>query len=65
MAFLNLKEVLSLKPYHVTIEVILNYELEREIVGFGECITVIKPKKLRERIEAKLRKAVEKYQTGT
>ena len=45
----------------VTIDVILNYELEREILGFGECITVIKPKKLRERMEAKLKKAVEKY----
>jgi predicted DNA-binding transcriptional regulator YafY len=45
----------------VTIEVILNYELEREILGFGECITVIKPKKLRERIESKLKKAVANY----
>jgi len=45
----------------VTIEVVLNYELEREILGFGESITVLKPQRLRERIEKKLRLAVEKY----
>lgn len=49
----------------VTIDVILNLELEREILGFGECITVIKPKKLRERIEAKLKRAVEKYRIAS
>jgi predicted DNA-binding transcriptional regulator YafY len=53
----------SSEGIEVTIDVVLNYELEREILGFGECITVIKPKKLRERIEVKLKKAVEKYQT--
>jgi predicted DNA-binding transcriptional regulator YafY len=52
----------STEGIEVTIDVVLNYELEREILGFGECITVIKPKKLRERIEAKLKKAVEKYE---
>lgn len=46
----------------ITIDVVLNYELERELLGFGECLTVIKPKKLRERIEGKLRKAVKNYQ---
>lgn len=62
--FHHTQKVLSKSPggIEVTIEVVLNYELEREILGFGECITVIKPKKLRERIEAKLKKAVEKYQ---
>ena len=55
----------SSEGIEVTIDVILNYELEREILGFGECITVIKPKKLRERIEAKLKKAVEKYQIAS
>jgi predicted DNA-binding transcriptional regulator YafY len=53
----------SQEGIEITIDVVLNYELEREILGFGECITVIKPKKLRERMEAKLKKAVEKYQT--
>jgi predicted DNA-binding transcriptional regulator YafY len=52
----------SSEGIEITIDVVLNYELEREILGFGECITVIKPRKLRERIEAKLKKAVEKYQ---
>ncbi len=51
----------SSEGIEVTIDVILNYELEREILGFGECITVIKPKKLRERIEGKLKKAVANY----
>lgn len=45
----------------ITIDVVLNYELEREILGFGECITVIKPLKLRERIQKKLEHAVERY----
>jgi predicted DNA-binding transcriptional regulator YafY len=45
----------------VTIEVILNYELEREILGFGDSITVLKPQRLRERIEKKLEVALRKY----
>jgi predicted DNA-binding transcriptional regulator YafY len=45
----------------ITIEVILNYELEREILGFGECIIVLKPQRLRERIEKKLQQAAGKY----
>lgn len=53
----------SSEGIEITIDVILNYELEREILGFGECITVLSPKKLRERIETKLKKAVEKYET--
>jgi predicted DNA-binding transcriptional regulator YafY len=51
----------SREGLEVTFDVILNYELEREILGFGECITVIKPKKLRQRIEDKLRKAIANY----
>jgi predicted DNA-binding transcriptional regulator YafY len=45
----------------ITIEVILNYELEREIMGFGDSITVLKPQKLRERIEKKMEFAWRKY----
>ncbi|HAC24930.1 MAG TPA: WYL domain-containing protein, partial [Cytophagales bacterium] len=45
----------------VTIEVILNYELEREILGFGDSITVLKPQRLRERIEKKLEVSLRKY----
>jgi predicted DNA-binding transcriptional regulator YafY len=47
----------------VTIEVILNFELEREILGFGDSIVVLKPQRLRERIEKKLRLAARKYST--
>lgn len=47
----------------ITIEVILNYELEREIMGFGDSITVLKPQKLRERIEKKMEVAWRKYST--
>ncbi|MBT1697090.1 WYL domain-containing protein [Fulvivirgaceae bacterium PWU4] len=45
----------------ITIDVVLNYELEREILGFGESIVVLKPLRLRERIEKKLQQAAEKY----
>ncbi len=45
----------------VTISVQLNYELEREILGFGESIQVISPLKLRNRIHSKLRTAVGIY----
>ncbi|HMJ71525.1 MAG TPA: WYL domain-containing protein [Cyclobacteriaceae bacterium] len=45
----------------VTIEVILNYELEREILGFGDSIMVLKPKKLRDRIASKLENARMRY----
>lgn len=44
-----------------SIEVILNYELEREILGFGDSIVVLKPQRLRERIEQKLELAVKRY----
>jgi len=39
-----------------------NFELERLILGFGESIEVLKPKKLRDSIQFKLRKAYEFYQ---
>jgi predicted DNA-binding transcriptional regulator YafY len=51
----------SSEGIEITIDVILNFELEREIMGFGECITVIKPAKLRERIQKKLQLAINKY----
>lgn len=40
----------------------LNFELERMILGMGEFITVLKPNKLRNRIENSLKLAVEKYE---
>lgn len=43
------------------IEVQHNFELERILLGFGESITVLAPKKLKDRIEKKLKKAVGNY----
>jgi len=43
------------------IQVQLNYELERMILGFGDSIKVLKPPKLKDRIKMKLQKAVKRY----
>ncbi|PTB97326.1 WYL domain-containing protein [Marivirga lumbricoides] len=45
----------------VILNVQINFELEREILGFGDSIEVIKPEKLRSRILSKLKAAVEAY----
>ncbi len=45
----------------ISIRVHLNYELERLILGFGNSIEVISPLKLRNRIIAKLKWALENY----
>lgn len=45
----------------ITIDVIINFELEREILGFGDSIVVLKPERLRSRISNKLKKAISKY----
>ena len=64
------------KPFHHSQEIIkedeagttfkicvqLNFELERMILGFGESIIVRQPKKLKMRIEKKLKQAVQNYQ---
>lgn len=65
------------KPFHHTQELVkedengvcifrirvqLNYELERMILGFGNSLVVHSPKSLRQRIEYKMKKAVENYQ---
>ena len=39
-----------------------NFEIERLILGFGESIEVLKPKKLRDRIQWKLKQAYQNYQ---
>ena len=41
----------------------LNFELEREILGFGDYIEVISPSKLRQRIKEKLTQAIALYDT--
>ncbi|PSL44824.1 putative DNA-binding transcriptional regulator YafY [Chitinophaga niastensis] len=45
----------------ICIEVILNYELEREILGFGEHIRVLSPKSLATRIGQRLEQAALGY----
>lgn len=53
---------------YITIEVYLNYELEQQILSFGENIKVIEPVELREQIKKRLSGAilnyVEKVQNG-
>lgn len=43
----------------------INFELERLILGFGDSIEVIKPKRLRDRIKKKLDKAAKYYNTSS
>jgi len=45
----------------VSIEVKLNFELERSILGFGEEVTVLKPRKLHEKLKGKLRENLNRY----
>lgn len=47
----------------IRLKVHLNFELEREILGFGESMEVIKPEGFRKRILSKLNKAVSRYET--
>ena len=44
-----------------SINVVWNFELEREILGFGEAIKVLAPKRLRNKITQRLREAFEGY----
>ena len=48
--------------YLFSIKVMWNFELEREILGFGEDIKVLKPKSLVRRIKTRLRRAGEGYE---
>ncbi|MBQ6307202.1 MAG: WYL domain-containing protein [Bacteroidales bacterium] len=53
---------------YITIEVYLNYELEQQILSFGENMKVLEPVELKERIKKRLGGAilnyVEKVQNG-
>jgi predicted DNA-binding transcriptional regulator YafY len=44
-----------------SIKVIWNFELERELLGFGESIEVLQPKRLRHLMKKRLEKAYAKY----
>ncbi len=47
----------------VSLEVQHNYELEKEILAFGDGVTVIAPEKLRRNIEVRISNALDFYQT--
>lgn len=44
------------------IDVVLNYELEREILGFGECVKVLAPRLLVHKIKKRLASASKQYE---
>jgi predicted DNA-binding transcriptional regulator YafY len=44
-----------------SLKVLWNFELERELLGFGECIEVLLPLRLRETIKSRLEKAANRY----
>lgn len=46
----------------IRIDVVLNFELEREILGFGECMKVLGPRNLASRIRKRLEDAAAQYQ---
>ncbi|MDN4014347.1 WYL domain-containing protein [Chryseobacterium gambrini] len=64
------------KPFHASQEIVsetnegtifkicvqLNFELERLLLGFGECLVVHKPRKLRLRLEEKFKAAAKNYE---
>jgi len=45
-----------------SIDVIWNFELERELLGFGEAIEIIAPRNLRKKIKGRLYTAFKKYE---
>ncbi|WP_316770491.1 WYL domain-containing protein [Pedobacter frigiditerrae] len=50
------------KTTTVRIDVVLNYELEREILGFGECVKVLAPRLLVSKIKRRLANANRQYE---
>ena len=47
----------------IAIEVVVNFELEREILGFGECMKVLSPRLLASRIKRRVEKSLQQYDT--
>ncbi|MBA3680351.1 MAG: WYL domain-containing protein [Bacteroidetes bacterium] len=45
-----------------SIEVIWNFELERELLGFGEQLTILSPQRLSRKIQSRLKNTLSKYQ---
>ncbi|MHC8949704.1 helix-turn-helix transcriptional regulator [Sphingobacterium hungaricum] len=50
------------KTTMIRIDVVLNYELEREILGFGECVKVLHPRLLIGRIKRRLMETCKLYE---
>jgi predicted DNA-binding transcriptional regulator YafY len=46
----------------IRIDVVPNFELEREILGFGECMKVLAPRLLASRIKKRIEKSIKNYQ---
>lgn len=46
----------------IRIDVVPNFELEREILGFGECMKVLAPRFLASRIKKRLQKSAARYE---
>lgn len=46
----------------IRIDVVLNFELEREILGFGECMKVLAPRNLASRIKNRLAQSAQQYE---
>ena len=59
----NSQTVLSEAAGHVDIQlfVVLNHELQREILAYGEEVEVLEPQKLREEIDGRVRALAERY----
>ena len=49
----------------ITLNVVINLELEREILGFGNNIEVLQPRLLRHRIKKRLMLATRMYENNT
>ena len=45
-----------------SLDVILNHELERDLLGYGECITVFSPERLVEKLQKRLEDSLENYE---
>jgi len=45
------------------LSVLLNHELEREILAYGEEVEVLEPMELRQRIAGRLKKSFQNYDT--
>jgi predicted DNA-binding transcriptional regulator YafY len=59
----NSQQTLSETPTYVDVElqVVVNHELEREILAYGEEVEVLEPMTLRKRIASRYRNAVDQY----